>query len=138
MKLRQDFVTNSSSTSFIVSIKEDWKEENFLTAIGIEGKSPMTEVFRQLFEAVDHNKCEIRMALEEYHSNCDSVRSFLQEAGFEEETILIVEKMLAEKRTVYYGKLSSDGSTAAEAYFCMESFLVCEDDIYFNGRVGGW
>jgi hypothetical protein len=138
MKVRQDFVTNSSSTSFIISVREDWNETNFLTAIGIEGKSPMNEVFRRLFEAIDENKCDIRIALEEYRSDCDSVRTFLQEEGFEEETIGIVEKMLAEKRTVYYGKLSSDGSSAAEAYFCMESFLVCEDDIYFNGRVGGW
>lgn len=138
MKLRQDFVTNSSSTSFIISVRENWNETNFLTAIGVEGKSPMNEVFRRLFEAIDDNKCDIRMALEEYHSDCDSIRTFLQEEGFEEETIGIVEKMLAEKRTVYYGKLSSEGSSAAEAYFCMESFLVCEDDIYFNGRVGGW
>ena len=138
MKLRQDFVTNSSSTSFIISIRENWDEKNFLKAIGIEGNSPMNEVFRQLFEAIEDNKCDIRMAMEEYRPACDSVRSLLQKEGFGEETIGIVEKLLSENRTVYYGKLSSDGNSAAEVYFCMESFVVCEDDIYFNGRVGGW
>ena len=137
MKLRQDFVTNSSSTSFIVSAQNDWNEANFLKAIGIEGNSPMNELFRQLFEAIDTNKSDIKIVMKEQPA-CDSARALLQQEGFEEETIGIVEKLLTDNRTVYYGKLHSAASLAAEDYFCMESFVVCDDDIYFNGKIAVW
>ena len=39
---------------------------------------------------------------------------------------------------VFFGTFRSDAATVAEAYFCCESFIVCEDDIYFNGNISGW
>ena len=138
MKLRQGFVTNSSSTSFIISINRDWDERNFMKAIGIEGDSPMKEVFKQLFWAIDDNKRDIRAAMKEEHVEFGSARDFLQDKGFREETISIVEELLIKNRIVYYGRLNSVGSSVSEEYFCMESFVVCEEDIYFNGRIGGW
>ena len=138
MKLKQDFITNSSSTSFVVSMLYDWNEANFLKAIGIEGNMPINKIFSQLFDAIECTKQEITIAMHESRSKYNSVGAFLKEQGFEKDTIEIVEKLLSEGRIVYYGKLHSDGYSAAEVYFCMESFVVCEDDIYFNGRIGGW
>ena len=66
-----------------------------------------------------------------------TVSEFLREEGFDSETVDIVEKLIAEGRTVYYGEMHSDGGNV-EIYFCCRSFVVCEDDIYFNGSIGGW
>ena len=45
MKIRNGFVTNSSSTSFILSMKEEFTEENFISALGAEGDSPLNKIF---------------------------------------------------------------------------------------------
>jgi hypothetical protein len=135
MKIRNGFVTNSSSTSFILSMKEEFTEENFISALGAEGDSPLNKIFEDLFKAVEENAEDIISVVKK--EGDQSVEKFL-EGSFSKETISKVNEFLEAGRKVYYGRLHSDCESAAEQYFCCESFILMEDDIYFNGNIGGW
>ena len=137
MKIRKGFVTNSSSTSFIISLKEEFSMENFMMAIGANGNSPMNKIFEDLFQAIDDDKQNIFEVANEYQEGI-SVGEFLQKKGFNQDTVKKVEVLLQDGREVYYGRLRSDGETPSEIFFCCDSFVLCEENIYFNGNIGGW
>lgn len=137
MKIRKGFVTNSSSTSFIISLKEEFSQENFMTAIGANGNSPMNKIFEDLFCAIEDDKQNIIDVTKEYQEGI-KVGDFLQKQGFSQDTANKVEQLLADGRDVYYGHLRSDGETPSEIFFCCDSFVLCEENIYFNGNIGGW
>lgn len=137
IKIRKGFVTNSSSTSFIISLKEEYSKDNFMRALGATGDSPMNKIFDDLFCAIEDNKENIIAVVERYDKKIE-VGNFLSEKGFSNDTIEEVEKIISEGREVFYGKLSSDGETASEVFFCCENFVLCDENIYFNGNIGGW
>lgn len=138
MKFRQDFVTNSSSTSFIISLKNEWNENNFYKSIGLLDDSAFRSLFAELYKAINFNKKEITAYIEKYYPEEKTIENFLLCRNFSREIVEKVSELIDEGRTVYYGKLSSDNGEAVEAFFSMESFLVCEDDIYFNGEIAVW
>ena len=99
MKIRKGFVTNSSSTSFIISLKDEYSKDNFMKAIGADGNSPMNKIFEDLFSAIEDDKKNLLDAVKEYGNDIE-VEDFLSKQGFSQETIDKVGKMLADGRKV--------------------------------------
>ena len=137
MKFRNGFVTNSSSTSFIISTKSQLNLKCFMGAIGANGSSPMNKIFEDLFTAIDKNKQNVFEAAST--KEISGIAEFLNKKGFDKECIDKVKELISNNQVVYHGYLSSEEApNPSELFFCSEIFVICNDDIYFNGSIGGW
>lgn len=121
MKIKTDFVTNSSSTSFLLVCNGDFTLAEFVKLVGVENASPLMPIFKKLYELIKREMKPIEdwrfeQKLEELHPN--------------------VAKKLVEYRSVgkviYEGELSTEDGDPIEAMFCVDSFEAENENIYLN------
>jgi hypothetical protein len=133
MKIKYDFVSNSSSTSFVYISDEELSEEVFLEAAGVDRDSPVVDLFRQMHSeistAIRHNGKQITTK-----EAADSL------AGSHEFTPDVIEKIkdaIEQGKNVVTSTLSSDGPLA-ESLLCMAMFEIESDRFYINAYNNYW
>ena len=131
MKIRTGFVTNSSSTSFVIIGKDELTEAKFFELMGIEKTSPFIDVFQFLYDSLDLNNSliENNAPLSDYIT--------LVEKSFIPKVRERIERARKEGKKIYIGELSSDNNTI-ESFFCTESFEVDSEDFYFSAINAAW
>lgn len=133
MKIKIDFVSNSSSTSFVYISDEELSEEIFLEAAGVDGDGPVGDIFRQMHY-------EISTAIQDYGKRVTSKEAIDNLASTNEFTPEVIEMMkeaIDQGKNVVTSSLSSDGSLA-ESLMCVTVFEIKSDRFYINAYNSYW
>lgn len=133
MKIKLDFVSNSSSTSFVYISDEELSEDVFLDAAGVCKDGPVGDLFRQMYY-------EISSALRCHGKQVTTKEAADSLAGAHEFTPEVVEKMkdaIEQGKKVVTSTLSSDGPFA-ESLLCMAMFEIESDHFYINAYNNYW
>lgn len=130
MKIRMGFITNSSSTNFLIISKEELTEEYLFKKLGFVQGGVLEEQGRQLCHSIMR---AINGGVRYYDYDTPNYESIKEVFG---------DKSAAQFKTkkgyhAYWGYTSSDDYPITQ-FFTTDSFEIEEKDFYLNGRACVW
>ena len=127
MIYNSDFVTNSSSTSFVLFTKDkkNFTLASFLKALKVEDSSPLVIVYKELFNMIKENMFESSIIKIE---DLNSSGRFFDE--FSADGIKEIKKRIENGEKAFIGTISDDSSVGA--YFMKKRIVIVGDTFYFN------
>lgn len=125
MKVRQGFVSNSSSSSFILMMKGDWKElsKKMSEYLKISKESPVYSLGAECVEILNKN------------SESANIKDMIADEEISIEKGLELQNYVAKGFKVYTGTLS-DEEGGLEAYMCDTDLNINTDDLILEHEGG--
>lgn len=132
MKIKMDFVSNSSSTSFVYIAKEMLSKADFLDAAGIQADSPVAPLFEDMFF-----KLKSRIEQGTTLSRVEDIDNLEDKQAFTPDVIDRMKKAVEEGLMVTTSHLSSE-EDLAESVLCMEIFEIESERFFINAYDNYW
>lgn len=137
MKIRAGFVSNSSSTSFLIIAKNDFTPESLRRLMGVEESSPLADMFNELYSSfMDAARTELDMSKIAVDAD---IKLYVPHERRDLSPHMIDRLNAARGRNViaYLGRLDSETSPV-QTFFCTDSFEEENDQVYINGLECAW
>lgn len=134
MRVRAGFVSNSSSTSFLIITRDELEEGAFLELMGVAPDSPIADLFRELFSDVVGSSRYVDFARVDTRV---SPESWFDTDRLSPAMIARLQQAAGQGLKAYHGRLSSD-NTPVQTFFCTDAFEVENERIYFNYLESAW
>lgn len=134
MKIKTDFVTNSSSTSFVVMTKGELTLHSFLKSVGVSQESMFLGLFVKLFYLFKNNLNSLEYTARKY--GCFSVEEYI-EKYFCKDTQARIHQAQEKGFEIYVGELHSDNDQI-ETLFCCDAFVIEDDKLIIDATEDGW
>lgn len=136
MKIRAGFVSNSSSTSFLIIAKDDLNQVDFFELMGINPDSPIADLFVQFYEDVIKSSTKIDLKAADKEVPVETLFESRPDR-LSQHMIKKIKQAQKQGLKAYYGSLDSETSNI-QSFFCTDSFEVENEKIYFNGLECIW
>jgi len=134
MRIRAGFVSNSSSTSFLIITRDELEEGAFLQLMGVAPDSPIADLFRELFSDVVESGRYVDLARVDTRV---SPETWFGTDRLSPAMIARLQQAAEQGLKAYFGRLSSD-NTLVQSFFCTDAFEVENERIYFNYLECAW
>ena len=125
MKVKMGFVTNSSSTSFILVCDDSFSVEMLGEAMGISEDSPLYIMVLTLYDKIKDDKKYIYDI------------SYLDDSKISKSNLEKIKNYASRDKEIYEGAISSDEGGVL-SFFCMDAFEVEGNEFYLNYFEASW
>jgi nucleoid DNA-binding protein len=132
MKVKMDFVSNSSSTSFVYIARDMLSKQDFMAAVGVGVNSPVASLFEDMFRELKE-----RIERGETLTSVEDIDSLENQERFTSEVIDRMKKALEQGQTVTIGGFSSENNLA-EMTLCTEIFEIESERFFINAYENYW